>query len=120
MILGLGIDIVRAQRIEKLFRKYGERFLHHILTENEIAHTPEKRKTEYIAGRFAAKEAVVKAMNAAVGIRDVEILSDTGGRPYVANEKELLSKAGIESAKLHISITHDGDVAAGFALLEKI
>ncbi len=121
MILGIGIDIVQARRIENLLNKHGETFLNRILTENEIALIPEKRKTEFIAGRFAVKEAIIKAAGKSTfGIRDIEILHDAGGKPCVANEKKLLGSMGIEGATLHISISHDGDVAVGLAILENI
>ncbi len=121
MILGIGIDIVQAKRIENLLNKHDEKFLNRVLTENEIALIPEKRKTEFIAGRFAVKEAVIKAAGKITcGMRDIEILNDDGGKPCVANEKKLLSSMGIEGARLHVSISHDGDVATGLAILEKI
>lgn len=120
MILGIGIDIVQARRIEELSNRYGGKFLHRILTENEIALIPEKRNTEFIAGRFAAKEAVIKALGKAISFCDIEILNDEGGKPYLINERKLLAAAGIDGATLHLSISHDSDAAVGLAILEKI
>lgn len=121
MIQGIGIDVVKTLRIENLMKEFGDKFLRHFLTDNEIALIPKKRKTEFIAGRFAAKEAIIKAFgHSEARMRNVEILNDIAGKPYMANEKKILSAMGLESAKLHISISHDRDTTVGFAIIESI
>jgi holo-[acyl-carrier protein] synthase len=121
MILGTGIDIVDMLRIQKIYDAYGMRFMRHVLTPAEHAIMPEKRKVEFIAGRFAAKEAIIKALGAAkVSLTDIIIEHHTNGKPFVSNEAQLLSKAGFEHARLHISISHDGNHAIAMAILEKI
>ncbi|MCX7677619.1 MAG: holo-ACP synthase [Spirochaetes bacterium] len=120
MIFAIGIDIVHLYRIEQMYHNYGERFLKRILSPQEIARMPQKRQIEYIGGRFAIKEAIIKAINCTTSFAEIEILNDASGKPYVATAKEILLKAGINYGQLHVSISHDGDIAIGFAIIEKI
>ncbi len=103
-----GIDVIEIERIEAALGRWGERFLHRIYTDAEVVHC--RGRAESLAGRFAAKEAVSKALG--VGIRrlrwrDIEILPDRRGKPTV----QLHGRAAEVAIHQHvtgfdISITH--------------
>ncbi len=108
MIGGLGIDLVEIARIERAMRN--PRFVYRVLTEAErvACRTPES-----VAGRWAAKEAVAKALGVPVTWQQVEILTGKSGAPQVR-----LSVFGYESVRLFVSITHERQFAAAVAVLE--
>lgn len=115
MIIGIGIDIVELERIEEL-RKRKERFPTRILTEKELKvyeNLPDKRKTEFLAGRFAAKEAYAKARGTGIGrflsFQDIEIAADERGRPTIVKPY---------FGKPHLSISHSRDFAVAQVILE--
>ncbi|GIO24323.1 holo-ACP synthase [Oceanobacillus sp. J11TS1] len=117
MILGIGIDIVELKRIRRLLEK-NNRFLKRVLTEAEqekamtlTAH----RRTEYVAGRFAAKEAFSKANKTGIGklgFQQIEIINCANGAPQMQVE-------GMEDIYIHLSISHSGELAIAQVLLEK-
>jgi len=111
MIIGLGIDIVEVARIEKAMRK--ERFLEKLFTPAEIKDPTDAR---HIAGRWAAKEAIAKAVPIELGWLDVEVLNDESGSPYVKFSENVNIQ---KDWKLHISITHENAFAAAVAVLEQ-
>jgi holo-[acyl-carrier protein] synthase len=125
MIAGIGVDIVDIARVQALLDRYGERFLRRVYTEAETAYAMRgANKAERLAGRFAVKEAVMKALGTgkSQGIlwREVETLRARSGKPEV-----LLHGQAEKWAKLrgcgpaHVSITHDGGKAVAFVILEK-
>lgn len=84
----LGCDIIEIERIEKTIKKYGNRFVKRILTPNEIKeYRTRGSRVEFLAGRFAAKEAISKAFGCGIGaeltFNDIEILPDEYGKPNV-------------------------------------
>jgi holo-[acyl-carrier protein] synthase len=88
MLLGIGVDIVEIARIESALERFGERFAQRILTDSEIeTFAARERKASFLASRFAAKEAVSKALGTGVaqgiGFRDIEIVNDALGKPGV-------------------------------------
>lgn len=88
MIYGIGTDVVQVERIARLHGKYGERLVQRMLMPQEIeALRKQSRETRFLAMRFAAKEAIVKAMGtgfaAGIGMRDVGVASDALGRPHI-------------------------------------
>lgn len=116
MIAGIGLDLVETARIEKL-RTRQERFAARILTENELRHfdaLPEKRKTEFLAGRFSAKEAFAKAIGTGIGkelsFLDIEIETDAKGKPFICRPADL---------RCHLSITHTKEYAAAQVIVER-
>lgn len=116
MIIGIGIDIVEIERIERLRTKQ-ERFPARILTTKELQiydTLSERRKNEFLAGRFAAKEAYAKARGTGIGsalsFLDIEIVSDKLGKPYIASP---------EFGKPHLSITHTREYAAAQVVIEE-
>jgi holo-[acyl-carrier protein] synthase len=116
-IKGIGTDIVDVTRIERMLKKYGERFLKKVFTKGEIAYCKSKEHPEiHFAGRFAAKEAIAKAVyqggyDKVIPFSHIEILNDDEGRPMTA----LL--ANIRGNCL-VSITHEKSFAIAFAILE--
>ena len=116
----VGIDIVDLDRIETLYRRYGIKFLQRFLSEEEIALCLQKPQViASIAGRFAAKEAVVKAFgtgfSGGIHWKSFEILNNEQGRPYVrpAHAQSIPSGCSIK-----ISIAHDRHAAVATALIE--
>ncbi|HOK03002.1 MAG TPA: holo-ACP synthase [Spirochaetota bacterium] len=115
MIVGTGIDLVKIIRIEELFVQYGDRFLKKILSSEEIKNIPSVQKEEYIAGRFAAKEALAKATEHRFNMTEISVLNDSSGKPFFSGkffENEMAGK------KIHLSISHDGDYAVAFVVIE--
>lgn len=107
---GIGIDLVNLNRIDL----HNERFIRHILTEKEFACflqlQTEKRKREYLGGRFAGKEAYLKAHGlglGAISFQDIEILNHESGAPYLNDPHAL------------ISISHDSDYATAIVYLNE-
>ena len=125
MILGTGFDLTALPRIQNSLEKMGERFLARILTDAERDALPEepKRRLAYVAGRWAAKEAAVKALgtgfSADIGFHDVEIITLPGGRPelhFHGKAKDAAEALGIRTA--HISLSHERDMAGAMVILE--
>jgi holo-[acyl-carrier protein] synthase len=125
MIAGVGVDIVDIARIQALLDRYGERFLRRVYTEAESAYAMDgANRAERLAGRFAVKEAVMKALGTGKtqGIlwRDVETVRGRFGKPEVrlhGQAVKLVKVRGWEA--VHVSITHDGGKAVAFVILEK-
>ena len=116
----IGVDIVDLDRIERLYSRYGVTFLERFLSKEEIAiclHKPQIIAS--IAGRFAAKEAVVKALGTGfsdgVHWKSFAILNDERGRPFVKPLCATCFPAGIS---MKISIAHDRHSAIATVLLD--
>lgn len=122
MRLNLGIDIVEIERIEKILSKR-KRFLERIFSQEELAGI-EKRKNfvRHVAVRFAAKEAVAKAMGTGINgfsFRDILILSDKNGKPRVelrGKAKEIAMAKGISEIAISFSFTRKNAVASAVAI----
>ncbi len=81
----IGIDIVDVSRIEGMRERHGSHFLRRIFTESEIGYAErKKRSAETLAGRFAAKEAFMKAFGRRLPWRDIEVLAGERGRPFIS------------------------------------
>jgi len=123
-IVGHGIDIVSVVRIEESVVKHGERFLERCFTEGERAYADDrKRRFEHLAGRFAAKEAVLKAFGTGwrtgIAWTDVEVVLEPSGRPRIElhnRAAEIAKELGIET--VHISISHTDELATASAIAE--
>ncbi len=120
-VLGIGTDIIECVRIAKMIEKHGEIFLNRVYTRNEISYCScRKSSNQHYAGRWAAKEAVLKTLGTgwAHGIQwtDVEVVNEIGGRPRI----ELAGQARIISQQLGIreiliSISHCRSYAIAYA-----
>ena len=124
MIIGIGIDIVVIPRIKTANERWGRRFLDRIFTENELTYClNHKFPHNHFAGRFASKEAVMKAFGTGLsrGItwKDVEVVRNSDGKPEIVLHGKLRQFADSKSVKkIHISIAHDGGNAIAQVVLE--
>lgn len=113
-----GNDIIRISRVQESIEKIGETFLKRVYTEEEISYCESRRMCKYqsYAARFAAKEAVYKALapktSKEIEWKNIEVKREENGNPYVelhGKLKEIAKEKGINS--MDISLSHDGDYA---------
>jgi len=112
----IGIDIVKVDRIKRLIDRFGEKALEKFLTKEEISLI---KKVESVAGFFAAKEAVAKALGTGIGKEcsffDIKIHKDENGAPFFTLSREIVEKYAIFETAL--SITHEKDYAIAVAVI---
>ena len=121
-ILGIGTDIIESLRIAQMIEKHGELFLNRVYTPHEIEYcSARKAATQHYAGRFAAKEAVLKALGTGwtrgIQWRDIEVHNDLGGKPSIVlsgGAYELSVQQGID--EMLISISHCRNYATAYAM----
>jgi len=124
MIVGMGIDVAEVKRIRKVVESQGERFVKRVYTETEAAYCEKfKNKYERYAGRFAAKEAAMKALGTgwSRGVRwvDVEVVRQRGGRPTLVLHGEARKIAeGLGVKNIAMSITHTAEQALAQVIFE--
>jgi holo-[acyl-carrier protein] synthase len=126
MIVGIGIDILELVRIEKILARQEAAFLARIFTERERECIPEaeRRKIEFVAGRYAAKEAAAKAVGTGIGkqlsFQDIEIVPEESGRPQLfINPERLEEIIGYQNCYCHLSISHSEQYAVAQVIMEK-
>ena len=126
MIFGIGIDVLKVERVERVYEKHGERFLSHLLMPEERAQFERTaRPVRFIAMRFAAKEAFSKALGVGLrkgGIRwrEVEVIPNPLGKPEIfitGRAAQLCSEAGITGT--HLSLTDEDGRALAVVILER-
>ena len=125
-IFGVGVDMVRITRMREGLLRFGDRLPRRILSEAEYSHfTCTRRPAEFLAQRFAAKEAVTKALgtgfSAGVYPRDIFVTNDRRGKPqirFAGHTKSLIDRLGIERG--HLSLCDEGDYAIAFVTLERV
>ena len=123
MIFGIGVDVLEAARIKRTFERFGERFVEHLLLPEErsqLAHT--QRRERFLAMRFAAKEAIVKAMGTGFAhgmwIRDVGVVQNSWGKPEVvfsARGERVRRALGVGEA--HVTLTDEAGLVVAVAVL---
>jgi holo-[acyl-carrier protein] synthase len=121
-ILGIGTDIIECPRIGKMIEQHGELFLRRVYTEREIRYCQaRKHAIEHFAGRWAAKEAILKAIGSGwsrgIAWTDLEVRNGAGGQPQVlvcGGAKEAAQQRGI--GDILISISHCRTYATAYAL----
>lgn len=116
MIVGVGIDVVQVDRLERALARTPS-LAARLFTEGERTST----RTESLAARFAAKEAVAKALGAPGGLRwvDAEVVSDPSGRPRLVLHGGVAEEAGAQGIQTwHLSLSHDGGVATAVVIAE--
>ncbi|HMF13474.1 MAG TPA: holo-ACP synthase [Gemmataceae bacterium] len=124
MIVGMGVDIAEVDRIRTAIERHGEPFLRRVFTDAERAYCEQfKNKYERYAGRFAAKEAAMKALGTGWrrGVRwvDFEVVREANGRPSIALDgvaKEIAAKLGVR--RISLSITHTAAQALAQVIFE--
>jgi holo-[acyl-carrier protein] synthase len=124
-MLTTGVDLIEIRRVEQVVTRYGDRFLARVFTQNEVLYCRER--VPELAARFAAKEAVSKALGVGVRVlardgidwRDVEIVGDDRGKPIVrlfGRAAERASELGL--TEWAVSLTHTRDHAIAFVVAQ--
>ena len=126
MVYGVGVDLVRVDRLARAVERYGERFLKRVFTDREITYCQGRAKQGIyqFAQRFAAKEAFSKALGVGLregGIRwrDVEVIPDRRGKPEIqvtGRAARLCEETGIRG--MHLSLTDEDNHAVAVVVLE--
>jgi holo-[acyl-carrier protein] synthase len=125
MIFGIGVDVLQAARIGATHAKFGQRLVNRLLLPEELAQfARSKQPQRFLAMRFAAKEAIVKAMGTGfahgVWIRDVGVIANAWGRPevvYSARGERLRRRLGIGEG--HVTLTDEAGLIVAVAVLMK-
>ena len=125
MIFGIGTDIVETKRIADAIDRHGKHFTDYILSEREQKDAERHSdKIQFTASRWAAKEAVAKALGCGFGaqcaLHDIEILHSPSGAPLVSlSGKGLETMKSLGISRILISISHEHSCAVAFAIAEK-
>ena len=124
-IVGIGTDIVQVPRIEKLYAKFGEKFLnknYHELEIKDFWKLNKEKQCLYLAKRFAAKEAISKAFGLGIGaemsFKEIAIFNDLQGVPSAKIFNKTHSY--LDNYSIYISLSDDYPVAIAFAIVSKI
>lgn len=113
MINGIGIDIVEIERVKKLIRQYGNKFLERTFTKTEIQYCQGKpNPAQHFAGRFAVKEALIKAFGRPIVLKEIEV--DKGPKINLSG----MAKKTLKNKNILFSISHDHEYAVAQVMLE--
>jgi len=124
MIVGLGLDIAEIDRIEAAITRHGAPFIERLFTPEEAAYCERfKNRYERYAGRFAVKEAAMKALGTGwsrgVRWRDIEVTREPGGKPGLRLQgaaREIADRLGVKH--ISVTITHSGNLALAQVIFE--
>ena len=123
MIYGIGIDLIKVARMQEAVERWGNKFLERVFTEEEIAHCYRARNPYLsFAVRFAAKEALIKAIGTTAGasFKDIEVLNDELGKPYITVTGKIKVFFDIKDIrKAHLSLSHEKEYGVASVVLEK-
>lgn len=128
MAVFCGNDIIKISRVKETIEKLGETFTKRVYTEQEISYCESRRMCKYqsYAARFAAKEAVYKAISPKtsedITWKDIEIEREENGKPIIklhGKIKECANSIGIQNEKIDVSLSHDDDYAIATVVIEK-
>ena len=122
MIIGVGVDIAELGRIGNAFSRFGEKFSAKILTPAERGLVP-ANAVAFLASRFAAKEAAVKALgtgfSAGITFQDIEVCSDRLGKPLIFFHNEAQTRClAMQVRAAHLSLSHSRENAVAMVILE--
>lgn len=123
-IIGIGTDIIECLRIAQMIERHGELFIRRVYTEHEIEYcSTKKASTQHYAGRWAAKESVLKVLGTGwkkgISWRDIEVRNKKSGAPTItlyAGARDVAEQ--LEISKVHISISHCRNHATAFSIAE--
>ena len=123
-VVGIGVDLVECARIQHSIDRFGDRFLHRVFTDGEVAYSMSmKVPARHLAARFAAKEAVSKAFGTgigkAMGWRDIDVQKKASGEPFLVFSgpaEELAKTRGLTNAL--ITLSHTDHLAIACVVLE--
>jgi|TARA_B100000745_G_C19995640_1_gene337775 holo-[acyl-carrier protein] synthase len=120
-MLTTGVDIIEIPRIKQTFDRYGERFLKRVFTPDEIAYC--RGRAPNLAGRFAAKEATMKALGTGVrGVswKDIEVIRAESGAPSVKLHGRAKARAErLQVVEISLSISHSREFAVAFVVAQR-
>ena len=120
-VVGIGVDLCAQDRIAAILAGKPD-LARKIFTPAELAAAPKARAAEFLAGRFAAKEALAKALGAPEGLswQDAEILRGEDGAPVLVITNSVANRAkGLGVTKIQVSISHDAGLATAFVIAER-
>jgi holo-[acyl-carrier protein] synthase len=125
MIHGIGTDLVEVSRIERILKKWGDRFLQRVYANDEIEYCSNKAfPAIHFAARFAAKESFLKSLGMGLGmgvnLREIEVSNDELGSPVLKVNKKIgniLDNLGVNA--VHVSMTHTREHAHAIVVLER-
>lgn len=124
MIVGTGVDLAEVHRIREAIERFGDRFIHRIYTDREIAYVERKaNRFERYAARFAAKEAGMKALGTGwrrgVQWKDFEVVNLPSGRPTLllhGEAEKIASESRVRA--IHLSLTHTAKDGLAYVIFE--
>jgi len=121
-IRGIGVDVVDVERMKKTLQDQGDTFISKVFTETEITYCRSRKNPhEHFAARFAAKEAVSKAMqkgwSGEFRWKDIEVMNEPSGAPRIVLYGELAQL--LEGAKIHLSLSHTEKTVVAFSIIEE-
>jgi len=125
MIFGIGVDVLEAARIKRTLERFGSRFIDHLLMPEEQAQLARtQRRDRFVAMRFAAKEAIVKAMGTGFAhgmwIRDVGVVQNAWGKPEVVfSERGERVRRGLGVGDAHVTLSDERGLVVAVAVLMK-
>jgi holo-[acyl-carrier protein] synthase len=126
MIVGIGIDAVEIDRIDRMFADKGERMLHRLFTGEELIYIQTKvAPGQHLAVRLAAKEAAYKALAGndlarGIGWRDVEVISRADGAPFLRLHGHAETRYNeLGATSIHVSLTHSLTTAVAVVIVER-
>ena len=120
MVHGIGVDIVKFERIEAVYRRFGDRFARKVLSAEELSAGP--ITSSLIAKRFAAKEAIAKALGTGIGrgfgFHDITVSHDDLGKPLVILNSKNMTLRNVCGSRIHLSISDERTQAIAFCTIE--
>ncbi len=124
MILGVGLDVVATERVARALAAHGQRFEERVYTPAELAECSQRTdRAQALAGRFAAKEAFLKALGTGVvkglSFRQIEVVQQGGGRPAFKLAGAAAARARRKRVRrVHLTFSHQPGLAAALVILE--
>lgn len=127
MIVGIGMELVDTSRIEQMLDKESKQFVQSLLTgrERNVVENvgDERRRVEWIAGRYAAKEALLKALGSrrgeGIGMQDIEVLPEASGRPHCHLSAYVLQRIGFPVI-CSLTITYTASTVGAMVVIERV